>query len=618
MVREGRLPAFERPFLAVDGEARGDRYVLLAGSEGGNVWDPRGLATEDALDFLIDLPRPRILVAFGLDYDVNQILADLPLRGERHSVGDLYVNGFTYWHDYRLRYVPRKFFGISRGSGKDKRSVTVYDVWSFFTSSFIGALEEYGIEVPAIIREGKAARGSFESWPKHRIVAYNAAEVELLVLLCDKLRDALRGASLPVSSWHGPGAVASEWLKRQHARDYIEQPGITKRMETAIASAYFGGRIDASGWGVVDPVYHYDLVSAYPAAIAELPNLTRLRWRRSRRIKRINAQRPDLLLVRWDVSDLDPVWGPLPWRDDTGAVLWPHVGAGWYWSVEVAAARRRFGADRIVVEEGYVADGVIERPLRDAITTTFRERARRKRAGDPSERALKLALNSLYGKTAQSVGEARFKSWTWAGLITAHARARIADGIAAVGDENVRMVMTDGLWSAAPLPRAMLSNDLGGWTREEEKRLAVLEPGIYKADTHSYHRGFETPPDVDAIIRWWERGMPKRGAPRTTFEPIRFIGMGPALVINGVYVWRDWKLCERKIEPVPVVGTTKRVPYVNDGGAVDGWHLLAAVPATDDDLSRPYVAHTLDEDLKRRILEDECAEDVETRTETGR
>jgi len=606
------MPAFERPFLAVDGEARGDRYVLLAGSEGGHVWNPRGLGTEEALNFLLDLPRPRILVAFGLDYDVNQILADLPLRGARHSVGDLYLNGWTYWRGFRLRYIPRKFFGISY---EHQRSITIYDVWSFFTSSFIRALEEYGIEVPEIIRQGKAARGSFESWPKNRIIAYNAAEVDLLVELCDKLRDALRGADLRVTAWHGPGAVASEYLKRQRARDYIAGPKLTPRMEDAITRAYFGGRIDASGWGVTDPVYHVDLVSAYPAAIAELPNLSRLSWSRVHHPK-VRAERPDLLLVEWDVSDLDPVWGPLPWRTDDGAVLWPQRGTGWYWSVEVAAARRRFG-DRIDVLEGYLSKGRIERPLRDPITATFRERARRKRAGDPSERAMKLALNSLYGKFAQSVGTARFRSWTWAGLITATTRARLADAIDAIGDEHVRMIMTDGLWSARPLPEALTSDELGGWTREEEHRLAVLEPGIYKADDRSYHRGFEAAPDVEKIIRWWENGMPKRGAPRTTFEPVRYIGMGPALVINGVYVWRDWKVCERRIQPVHLYGTTKRVPYVGD--ELDGdWHLLSAIPATDDDLSRAYVAETMDEELKRRILEDECAEDVETRTEVGR
>jgi hypothetical protein len=167
----------------------------------------------------------------------------------------------------------------------------------------------------------------------------------------------------------------------------------------------------------------------------------------------------------------------------------------------------------------------------------------------------------------------------------------------------------------------MISSKLGGWVEEPESRLAVLEPGIYEADERSYHRGFETAPDVRGIIRWWERGMPKRGAPRTTFSPTRFIGMGPAIMINGVYVWQDWKLCERKIEPVPVVGTTKRVPYVGveDWSASEnGWHRLTPVPATDDDLSRAYVAYTIDEEIRKRVLEDECAEDVETRTEAGR
>jgi hypothetical protein len=60
-------------------------------------------------------------------------------------------------------------------------------------------------------------------------------------------------------------------------------------VERAARHGYFGGRIEVPVYGEVPgPIYRYDVHSAYPAAIAELPNLTRGSWARDK------AYRPDL------------------------------------------------------------------------------------------------------------------------------------------------------------------------------------------------------------------------------------------------------------------------------------------------------------------------------------
>src|SRR5690348_17906092 len=65
---------------------------------------------------------------------------------------------------------------------------------------------------------------------------------------------------------------------------------------------------------------------------------------------------------------------------------------------------------------------MIRRPPRSTLfpyTTLFRS------GKDGAGIVLKLGTNSTYGKTAQSVGSAPFRSWIWAGNITSGTRAQL-------------------------------------------------------------------------------------------------------------------------------------------------------------------------------------------------
>jgi len=52
--------------------------------------------------------------------------------------------------------------------------------------------------------------------------------------------------------------LPESWLGKNKIGDYlVETPDHLYDVSTR---AYFGGRIDCLGYGVVDPVYHYDIV----------------------------------------------------------------------------------------------------------------------------------------------------------------------------------------------------------------------------------------------------------------------------------------------------------------------------------------------------------------------
>ena len=67
-------------FVAIDGEGiqdgRRQRYAYLADSTGREIWEPGGIPTTRALDFLLAIPRDSVVVGFGIGYDVEKILTD--------------------------------------------------------------------------------------------------------------------------------------------------------------------------------------------------------------------------------------------------------------------------------------------------------------------------------------------------------------------------------------------------------------------------------------------------------------------------------------------------------------------------------------------------------------
>lgn len=608
---------FRRPFVALDGEGENCKdgshiYTLLATGKiigGRDIRSKAGLSTEQCLDFLLSLPRQSrsgikpIYIWFAMDYDVNMILGDIPLKGE-NSIESLRENGSLNWRGYRITYLPRKIFRIGRGN----RCHTSYDVWGFFQTSFEKACSDWKISLPPIIAKGKASRSGFSRWSLTRIAEYNRAELEALEQLAETLRESTLPLELPGHTWHGPAALAGAWLQKNQIKRYLK-PVEDTELHDAFSRAYFGGRIDVQGYGIVNPVYHYDIVSAYPSAIRYLPDLSKLEWRKGREpaCGRLYAAR-----VSWKIPTA--YWAPFPWRSKNGTIQYPLEGEGWYWKPEIESALEKYGEKHFRIHEVIQAEGDLEYPFRELIEETFRYRAQLKAEENPSHVPVKLILNSLYGKFAQTVGKAAYYSLIWAGLVTAQTRAQLAS----VLNDDVVCIMTDSIWSRTPLS-VPISNELGGWEAQDEIELVLAEAGLYQAitlsgDTHTWQRGYDKrrPIDVRFLVEKWLNDDP-------TFSPTytvsRFIGMGLASVTS--YPWRHWLELERKIAAVPLVGTTKRKPAYPLGmgetnlGMERGFVRLEPLERNEQVLSYPYSKHVLDPALIEERLQDECYEDLD-------
>lgn len=463
-----------KPFIAWDGEGWTDtdgehRYMYMANSLGEYIESPE-LATKACLNFLLrtGAQNPRALhVIYGGGYDVTHWL-----RHMHYMWRDTLVDyGDVSWEGYRIKYVPNKWFTLSGTyPGGQYTTVTIWDVMTFYQSSFIKALESRGLAVPQEVEAGKAGRNTFTLDDLEFIHTYTGHELRLLVDLCESLRAEFQEADIPLDKYHGPGAVANAVMKQRGIVNH-------KRVENEVTEllcmrAYFGGRFEPFKVGHYrGKVYQADIGSAYPHKIARLPSLVNSHWEyRSEYTGELGIWRCNYH------TDGDPAQPhPLPWRAHTGAVGFPsHVENVWLWTYE---------AQHVKPQDGYVL--IIdndEQPFA-FVKDYYATRKQWKAEGRGGAHALKLALNSLYGKMAQREGAnvdgpPRFHQLAWAGMVTSQTRAQLWDAIQLVPD-SVIAVETDSVTTTRKLDGLSYSGELGDWEVDEYDWITYLQSGVY-------------------------------------------------------------------------------------------------------------------------------------------
>src|SRR5215472_14890512 len=109
-------------------ERKPQPYVLLANSKGQRIINEAGIPTIDCLEFILNTKQQypnSIFVGFGFNYDVNQMLKDLP----KEKLLEIADNNETFVGSYKIKWLPRKTFYIKHG--KSGRSATIYAVFGF-------------------------------------------------------------------------------------------------------------------------------------------------------------------------------------------------------------------------------------------------------------------------------------------------------------------------------------------------------------------------------------------------------------------------------------------------------------------------------------------------------
>ena len=584
-----------RPFIAWDGEGvtRDDGshdFILFAGSDGTLLKSLDALPTVDLLDALlasaVNTPRG-IHVLFGGGYDFNMILADLP----KEHIDLLYHGKVVRWNGYKLQWRPGKLLWIARG----KVSLTLWDVISFFQCSFVNACAGYiGADFPdrTMIEENKLLRSTFTVDDLNDMIVYNQAELRNLVTLMVTLRAILETVNLRPQRWDGPGAIATALLRREDVKRH--RSNVPNEVSRASRHAYAGGRFEVLRYGHVNAeAYEIDINSAYPSAFRHLPSLSLGQWN-------YHTGDPGPLpfalyhVIYTGHKRNQPYPGPLWMRHKNGAITYPLNTRNWYWSPEVEVAREyvKLHGGKLTITEAwaFTEDDPTVRPF-GFITELFEQRRQLKAEGNAAHVGIKLALNSLYGKSCQQVGWSTdpktgairiptYHQLEWAGYATSHCRATMLRAVL-YHLPDVIAFETDAVFTSTSLP-VQYGTGIGEFESTTFSSLTYIQSGLYFGDK-------VVEPGASCIIaktRGVNRGELQRdtvvaalSAPLgkdqvVTASLTRFTGAGLALAQDWDK-WRRWITISKVIQLDP---QGKRAhfgcKYCTKGGlTLQVWHL---------------------------------------------
>lgn len=505
----GRLWNDDRRFTGVDGEGGttvtgSHDYFLLRAGENVLTKTDGALSSWDCLDFLSGLSPRYLYVSYFFDYDVTKICQDLPWEKLRRLVhreeriptgGELRPAGGTPWPvdvhggDFQIDYLPRKFFKVRRQVAQGVWSpwIEISDVGTFFQCAFVKTLDRWEIGTDAqreAVAAGKALRGTFDAKDIQDIDRYNLLECRLLAETMERFRETCRRSGYVPRKWQGPGQIAEAVFKargipKSRKVPLLNDPAYEGLLRFA-ANSFYGGRPEITRVGpYFKPAWQYDVNSAYPYAMLFLPCLIHGEWEHG------TGYKPgDTAIVYGGFRRKDGTRAYLfgfPVRRGDGSIYYPGQGKGWYWSHEIDAASHQV----FTPEESYTYRKRCDCSPFSYIHGLYEMRIRLGK--DALGLYLKLALNSQYGKYAQSIGHPAYANPIYASFITSWTRAQIQNMIhrmpshrAGECGKDVLMICTDAIFTTRPLPGAEDSKELGGISvTPHPEGLLIIQPGLY-------------------------------------------------------------------------------------------------------------------------------------------
>ena len=514
-----------KEFVAWDGEGITDKfgrhhYILLAASTGDYLISQcgdtlAGLSTIDCFELLLDVASrfPNAYhVIYGGNYDANKILKDL--KGSEYRLRKLWDTEGVFYKHYHIEWIRGKWLQIK--NMETQRKVKLYDVISFFQQSFVKTLNDWSESLsPRVLKniqaieKMKGKRSQFKWSEKDRILKYCQQELEALVELMEAFRLNHLAAGLPsLTSLYGPGAIANSLLRKYRIQDHML--ATDSELNTAALHAYAAGRIERLRYGNYEgPTNVYDINSAYPYTIAQLPSLAG-GWHL---FKFKGSNKPDAVpmsLYHIRLFNHDTYASPLFYRKGLAKsrpIFFPNPKGTnfietWIWTPEYENLVDLGFPFEVI--EGYLFQGNVNSRPFAWLEDLYYKRLEFKESGNPAEKNLKLAYNSIYGKFVQQAGyriQKKIPKWhqiEWGGYVTSQCRSRLYRAMYSINFAGIVGVETDSIIVANnQVPNITLGNQLGEWGSKHFDGITYIQSGVYWLkigdswlDKYSKRRGY--------------------------------------------------------------------------------------------------------------------------------
>lgn len=516
-IKSGRMNI---PVIAFDTETLDGYCKLICDSSGKYLYfdniDENNF--EKILNFLIQKEYHRsINLFYNIDYDVAAIIKYLNKK-DLHQL--LRFNNLRY-NDSLIHYVPRKIFSIKH----NKKWYRFFDLWQFYRSSLDAAVKQYISQEEGKDEIDREKLGTDENYWKEnldKIIKYCIKDARLTAQLGDLLQKKLNELGLSFQNPYSTGTISLRFFAKNFK---FPPPSLTEWNKYAYLS-YFGGRFEILQRGKIDWVYCYDINSAYPYQIANLIDLNKGKWYRTRTLN----EECDIGIYYVLIENMeDDIILPFPFREENGLIFYPQMKNIVHFTTkeELLFALDHYDVDvKIIDGWEFYADEIVY-PFKQ-IEELYKKRNEIKKKDPALQLTLKIIMNSLYGKTAEKrtvlhrtdlekaddlevidneivpvkkvlkVGNA-FNP-VYATLITARTRVALLEE-AIKHKEDIVAMFTDSIITTRKFITP--SNDLGQWNFECEGECLVIGCGVYtirdlnKGFIKTRLRGFHIKNDID-------------------------------------------------------------------------------------------------------------------------
>jgi hypothetical protein len=434
---------------------------------------------------------------FNIKYDFESTIKYL----NRDELIELYNEHELEFYSYTIKFIDRKFFSLTNKNGR----FYFYDMFGFIETSLNNAAKKYlNEEKLHDIIDSSRLNKDWKYWVDNRdnIIKYCAKDANLTKRVADYFWNLVYDnmeyyPKRPFSK----GKVAEEYFLSKCYIPTIND--IPNRALELAYNSYLGGRFELLQKGYFERAITYDIKSAYPKTLSELIDYSRGKWIKCKN-GRINKDAYSGY-YQCKISCLELIFSPFTRKIQSLSVFPNGRFNQTLTKDEIEFYRDNFQSIDIKIIDGieFFPDEILQ-PLKEEIEKLYAWKEKEK---DPDVKyAVKIFMNSFYGKTIQKAGDINLtgKVWNpiWGTEITSKTRLKLYE-LMLQDVDSIIGTSTDSVHSTKPLSIPK-SPKLGDFSKDMEGQGIYIMSDVYyiwneeNKESKSKMRGFSLTKTKDA------------------------------------------------------------------------------------------------------------------------
>jgi len=472
-------------FICYDTETYQGFCKLLCDSTGRHLLNPTFL---ECIRFLWFRANKSVYRSFyNLDFDISAILK---LHDDIEMIDELIHGNPISYEGFLLTYIRPKMFKIQKGHS----TVFFTDLFNMYLMSLNNASETFLNDKKLDIVNPKKLNKSLKYWQENEsdIIKYCIKDSELTASLGNLLIKEIKATDLQLPRF----MTSSASLSKQYFRYNCYITGIERiplRILDIAFQTYYGGRFEILKRGYFDELYYYDINSAYPKVISELPSLKYGSWTEVMRINEnecIGFYKVVLHIPEQYIS-------AFPIKPKKYIVVFPsgHFGA---WITWYEADLLRKYIIRVVSGYEYVPNSKEYYPFKKEIKNLYSKKSKYKGINDTWYHIIKITMNALYGCFIEKHKKADGLIYSgilfnpiWASIITAKTRWKLLMDVDKRDWKYIVAFHTDSILSTKKL-KLKCNDKINNWKLEKHDSGVILMTGVYQIGDITKRRGFKS------------------------------------------------------------------------------------------------------------------------------